>query len=64
MTRQYVQRTNQSPQNETHDRSILQRTAMRSLPAREKAPQVLRESQAFGEPRLKLDLTQIPVSKS
>lgn len=61
MTHQYVLRTNQSPQNDKPDSSILQRTAVREAAAK-KAPQVQTESPAFGEPRLKLDLMQIPVS--
>ncbi|MBC6476039.1 MAG: hypothetical protein GDA48_27150 [Hormoscilla sp. GM102CHS1] len=60
MTRQYVQRTNQSPQKETKDSSILQRTAVRSLPA--KTLKVQTESQAIGSEPIKQDLTQIPVS--
>jgi len=60
MTRQYVQRTQKSPTND--DSWILQRTAVREIPAKAKTPQVPRESLAEDKPRIKLDLTQIPVS--
>ncbi len=60
MTRQYVQRTQKSPTND--DSWILQRTAVRQLPAKVKTPQVPRESLADDKPRIKLDLTRIPVS--
>ena len=60
MTRQHVQRTQKSPQND--DSWILQRVAVRQLPAKAKTPQVQRESQASDKPRIKLDLTRIPVS--
>jgi len=60
MTRQYVQRTQKSPTND--DSWILQRTAVRQLPAKAKTPQVPKESLADDKPRIKLDLTQIPVS--
>ena len=61
MTRQYVPRSNQSGQKDT-DSSILQRTAVRELPAKTVTPQVQTESAAYDRSRIKLDLMQIPVS--
>ncbi|MBC6480841.1 MAG: DUF4157 domain-containing protein [Hormoscilla sp. GM7CHS1pb] len=62
MTRQYVQRTNQSGQKETKDSGILQRTAVRELPAKTVTPQVQTESPAGDRSGIKLDLMQIPLS--
>ncbi len=58
MTRQYVQRSNQS-HRKSDDSWILQRTAVRSIPVT--TPQVQTEPQADDQPRLKMDLMQIPV---
>jgi len=59
MTRKYARKTNQSPQKHT-DSWILQRTAVRSIPA--KPLRVQTKSQALGSECFKRDLTQIPVS--
>jgi len=61
MTRQYVRKTNQSGQKDA-DSWILQRTAVRSRPAKTVTPQVQTESAAYDRSRIKLDLMQIPVS--
>ncbi|MBO1351124.1 MAG: DUF4157 domain-containing protein [Hormoscilla sp. GUM202] len=58
MTRQYVQRSNQS-HRESADRRILQRTAVGSIPVA--TPQVQTEPEADDKPRLKQDWTRIPV---
>ncbi len=60
MTRQLVQKTNQSTPKSTSS-MIWQRTAVRSIPVTLKTPQVQTEPQAEDKPRLKLDLMQIPV---
>ena len=60
MTRQYdFHRSNESSQKDT-DNWILQRSAVRSLPARTLTPQT--ESTAGDRSGMKLDLMQIPVS--
>ncbi|NEP52858.1 MAG: DUF4157 domain-containing protein [Moorea sp. SIO3C2] len=60
MTRQYdLGRSNKSPQKDT-DNWILQRSAVRTLPAKRLTPQI--ESPASVRSDLKLDLMQIPVS--
>ncbi|MBO1350440.1 MAG: DUF4157 domain-containing protein [Hormoscilla sp. GUM202] len=58
MTHQYVQRTNQSPQEE-NDSWILQRTAVRELPAKTLTPQT--EYPAGDRLPIKQELMQIPL---
>ncbi|AOX00893.1 hypothetical protein BJP34_16850 [Moorena producens PAL-8-15-08-1] len=59
MTRQYARKTNQSPQKDT-DNWILQRSAVRELPAKTVTPQT--ETAAGDRSGIQLDLMQIPVS--
>ncbi|MGK7904656.1 MAG: DUF4157 domain-containing protein [Hormoscilla sp.] len=59
MTSQYVLRTHQSPQKETKDSWILQRTAVREA-AKPLTPQA--ESPECDRSGIKLDVTQIPVT--
>ena len=59
MTRQYAPKTNQSRQKDA-DNWILQRSAVRSQPAKTLTPQT--ESTAGDRSGMKLDLMQIPVS--
>ncbi|NEO74315.1 DUF4157 domain-containing protein [Moorena sp. SIO3H5] len=59
MTRQYVRESNQSPQKDT-DNWILQRSAVRELPAKTLTPQT--ETAAGDRSGIQLDLMEIPVS--
>ncbi|WP_424103108.1 DUF4157 domain-containing protein [Moorena producens] len=59
MTRQYARKTNQSPQKDT-DNWILQRSAVRELPAKTVTPQT--ETVAGDRSGIQLDLMEIPVS--
>ncbi|MGK7904655.1 MAG: DUF4157 domain-containing protein [Hormoscilla sp.] len=59
MRSQYVRRTNKSGQKDA-DNWILQRTAVRSLPAKTVTPKT--QSPAGDRPGIKLDLMQIPLS--
>ena len=61
MVHQYVRRTNQSRQKDA-DNWILQRTAVRSLPAKTVTPQVQTKSPVSDRSRIKLDWMEIPLS--
>ena len=63
MTRQYDVRTSSKSPQKDADNWILQRTAVRSLPAKTLTPQVQTESQTDYQSRIKQNLIQTP-SKS